>query len=151
MSRTRSTQSTSSLPSESLDCGVNPRALALARAFRPALVTTDGWSVSSTTSSHTVGAVLSVFRGFVNGRPRYGDGNGRTFPTSDHARAWAFDRGYLQVHRLGFCPLCKVQHFFCGSRMGACARAAGHPYHGSDEAQVHFDASRRHGRHGRRA
>ena len=111
-------------------------------ARRTVTVTTPQWSVSACTSYHSVGAVLSVFRGFHKGRPRYGDHNGRTFPTSEDAFAFALEHGYLQPYRVGFCALCRRQHWFCGGRMGNCSTAAGRPYDGCTEAQTQFDATR---------
>jgi hypothetical protein len=101
-------------------------------------VVTSGWNVAAVTSSAWQGARLSVFRGFWRGRPRYGEGEGRRFPTSEAAWQWAFEHGYTREYRIGWCRLCRKQHWFCGHRMANCA-AAEYPYPGCVEAQEHFD------------
>jgi hypothetical protein len=81
---------------------------------------TNGWSVSKTTGSDIEGAILNVakhypagtFRGgeirtlgnragaaFVDGSGyRYGEGNGRRFPSIEAANAWCLERGYLKPY-----------------------------------------------------
>jgi hypothetical protein len=108
---------------------------------RQATVTTPGWSVSVCTGSHFAGAVLNVRR-IDEPKTRKGDHDGRRFPTSDLAWAFALDHGYIEVYRKGFCPLCRIQHWFCGSRIASCATAGGYPYEGCQDAQKAFDATR---------
>ena len=110
---------------------------------RQVTVTTPDWTVAVETSSAHLGARLSVFRGFVRGRPRYGDANGRMFETSEHAWSFALAHGYTQLCRVGWCLGCRRQHWFCGSRAGMCAQHGGYAYPGCVEAQVQFDATRR--------
>ena len=74
----------------------------MSAATHPALVTAGRWGVSCTTGDGITGAVLNVYIAPPAHNPRgpfrYGDANGRTFPSVDAARAFAWERGYLQPH-----------------------------------------------------
>jgi len=89
-----------------------------------ALVTQGSWNVSVTTGDGICGARLAVFRMPVEPRRRirYGDGHGRMFPSSEAAWAWAREHGYLEEHRVPWCPRCRVRHRFISRRTGFCHR-----------------------------
>lgn len=92
-----------------------------------ATVTHDGWSVSVTTGSRINGAILNVCkqtpraagpRRDATGRViplsmihfRYGQDNGKVFPSSDAAFAYALERGYLTQFVAPWCRHCRVRH-----------------------------------------
>lgn len=87
-------------------------------AKRIQTVASPGWSVSTTTSDRTIGAVLNVSR--ASDMRRRGDGDGRLFPTSDAAFTWALEHGYTQVHVTPWCLKCRVRHTFIKGRSGFC-------------------------------
>lgn len=82
-------------------------------------VARDGWSVSTTTGSGIEGAVLHVRKRRGDRMPG-GDHDGRIFPSSDAAFAWAFEHGYTEVFRTAWCRHCRQAHTFLGRRSGFC-------------------------------
>jgi hypothetical protein len=118
--------------------------------------TRDGWNVGTSSPIYEgdkciPGVQLSVFKvhknhlkefkmGFGHDRWQYGEGNGRIFPDSDAAFAWALEHGYTQDYNQtgGWCTKCRRQHWFLGHRShGDCQ-----DYSGSKEAQAQWDAER---------
>lgn len=81
------------------------------------LVTRDQWGVGYE-SGRGEGVVLHVYRFPCQDRPQLivrGDGYGKRFASTDEARQWALEHGYLQVMRSGWCPTCREQ---CRSIIG---------------------------------
>lgn len=107
---------------------------------KPTTVSAPGWNVSVTTSSARQGATLGVFRGFFRGKARKGDADGRRFTTLDEAWAYARSHGYIEPHRIPWCPIHRCPHYFIGAR-STCALAGGYAYPGWEEAQHTWDAA----------
>lgn len=81
-------------------------------------VTQGDWSVGCMTGSSISGAVLHVNRHIKTPTGRYvikpGDHDGKSFPTSDAAYAFALDKGYTQQHfRRVWCRKCRAEHSWC--------------------------------------
>lgn len=88
-------------------------------------VTRDNWSVSCTTGSDIKGAVLNVGKHYLLSseyKIRRGDGDGRLFPNSDAAWAFALERGYTQQFVTSWCRDCRVVHT---SKIGQNPRKTG--------------------------
>lgn|SRR5262245_36417644 len=88
-----------------------------------ATTTRDGWGVScmSGNGEH----VLHVYKlrpkdGREFALHQHGDGDGRRFPSSDAAFAWALEHGYLQPYVVPWCRHCRVQHTFLRRKSGFC-------------------------------
>lgn len=92
--------------------------------LRNATVTRGPWSVSYTSESGKSGYTLSVFRFTkpnATGKIIYGEANGRWFPTSEAASAYALERGYLQRYVTPWCRHCRQLHTFLGRKSGFCS------------------------------
>lgn len=87
-------------------------------------VTQGDWSVSVTTGTDIVGARLNVcrFPNGLGGRIVNGEADGKSFPDSDSAWAYALEHGYTQVSVKPWCPRCRVRHTFLGKRSAFCSK-----------------------------
>jgi len=83
-------------------------------------VTRDGWGVSTQSTSEAPGVILYTYKWRPGLMLQKGAGYRRRFVNREKAYQWALEHGYLQEHKIGWCPWCRERHYFLGKKSGWC-------------------------------